>query len=513
VVSTLIVVAPEDTALSPDGRSIAVATRFSDTANSDGAVFDVKTGEEAFRLHAPGCCSGPEAREVSWSPDGRFLAAASEDATHVWDTETERLRHTLLGPPGFVRAVAWSPDSSRLITGGSDGTARVWEIRDASVRELWSLPAQETNSSIVGVAFSPDGTRVMAGDGGNSAVKIWDLEPTGDAEWANLPAPGAFRVQFMPDGRHLVTSREFDHAVTIWDLQTGRPDRRIGPATDYFEFQSFDVSPDGSSIALGGHSRPDGFGGAAAARVWDTSNGEELVRIGHELDVNDVSFSPDGEDVVTASWDDTAKIVDRSGAVLRVLRERGFNLFGARFSPDGRLVATEAQSAESGRSRVTIWNWEGKEVVRRISDAFEPTFDPNGPRIGLVNRDGLVEIQDIGSGSRVAVLDGPSGGATRLVFSPDGSQIAVPHTDGTIRLFDAATGAQQLVLPGFGCTVDRVSFSPDGTKLASTSPCGGLRIWALDIDDLLEIARREVPRALTDEECRQYLHVDQCSQA
>ena len=57
-----------------------------------------------------------------------------------------------------------------------------------------------------------------------------------------------------------------------------------------------------------------------------------------------------------------------------------------------------------------------------------------------------------------------------------------------------------------------VSFSPDGTKLASTSWCDGVRIWALDIDDLLEIARREVPRALTDEECRQYLHVDQCSQ-
>jgi hypothetical protein len=58
-----------------------------------------------------------------------------------------------------------------------------------------------------------------------------------------------------------------------------------------------------------------------------------------------------------------------------------------------------------------------------------------------------------------------------------------------------------------------VAFSPDGTKLASASPCGGLRIWALDIGDLLEIARREVPRALTDEECRQYLHLDQCPQA
>ena len=62
------------------------------------------------------------------------------------------------------------------------------------------------------------------------------------------------------------------------------------------------------------------------SRAWDTSTGEEIYRIGHELDVNDVSFSPDGEYLVTASWDDTAKIVDRSGRVIRVLREDGFDL-------------------------------------------------------------------------------------------------------------------------------------------------------------------------------------------
>jgi WD40 repeat protein len=472
----------------------------------------VRTGEEAFRLSAPGCCSSPSFREVSWSPDGRYVATGSEDATHVWDAETGSLVHTLFGQTGFVRAVAWSPDSSRLVTGGSDGTAKVWEIRQTGVRELWSLPAQETNSWILGVAFSPDGTRVMAGDGGNSVVKIWDLGPTGDAEWANLPAPDAFQVEFMPDGRRLVTSRMFARAVTIWDLQTGREVRTIGPANDHFWFGTFDVSPDGGSIALGGGSKREGFGGASAVRAWDTSTEEELWRIGHELDVNEVAFSPDGEYLVTASWDDTGKVLDRTGRVLRVLRERGFSLHQARFSPDGRLVATVADSDDSGRVRVTIWDWERDEIVRTFSDAYGVAFDPSAPRIAMVGPKGLVEVRDVESGSRVAVLQGPSGGAIGVAFSPDGSRVAVPHTDGTVRLFETATGAQQLVLPGFGCTVSRVAFSPDGTKLASASPCGGLRVWALDIDDLLEIARREVPRTLTDQECRQYLHMDHCRQ-
>jgi hypothetical protein len=59
--------------------------------------------------------------------------------------------------------------------------------------------------------------------------------------------------------------------------------------------------------------------------------------------------------------------------------------------------------------------------------------------------------------------------------------------------------------------VGRLAFSPDGTKLASQGPLSGVvRVWALDIDDLLEIAQENVTRSLTDAECRRYLHVEAC---
>jgi WD40 repeat protein len=58
--------------------------------------------------------------------------------------------------------------------------------------------------------------------------------------------------------------------------------------------------------------------------------------------------------------------------------------------------------------------------------------------------------------------------------------------------------------------VSSVQFSPDGIKLASNGSDGVARVWALDLDDLLRIARDNVTRDFTPAVCRQYLHVDSC---
>jgi WD40 repeat protein/DNA-binding SARP family transcriptional activator len=512
---------PIDTALSPDGRQVAVANLWD--AEEVGTVFDVNTGDPAFHLAGPNCCGYPAFHAVAWSPNGLSIAGTSEGAARVWDANTGTLQHTLLGHSGSVFDVAWSPDSSRLVTGGSDGTAKVWEIGPDGVLERWSLSGQESQSGIVGVAFSPDGNRVMAGDAGISAVKVWDLGWNGDAEWANLDAPGAPGAEFMPDGRRVVTAAwvggpsptKSPKALTIWDPRSGRPPATIGPPSDTFHFNAFDVSPDGSRVALGGGSMLRDPGGRSAGRAWDTSTGEELWRFGDIRDINEISYSPDGEYAATADWAGITKIVDRSGQVIRVLGTRdNFDFSDVAFSPDGRLVATGEWSGST--DRVRVWDWRRRAVVLSVAAEgpyAQVDFDPNGPRVVVSGSDALAEIWDVPSRERVAVLAGPPGGVNDLVFSPDGTRIAVASVDGLVRLFDADTGAQQLSLRGSGCEVRGVAFSPDGTKLASSSWCDGVRIWALDIDDLLGIARHEAGRTITDAECRQYLHMDRCPQA
>jgi WD40 repeat protein/DNA-binding SARP family transcriptional activator len=491
--------APTDTAFSRDGKRLAVIN------NGRLAVFDLETGDR-FRLP-----TGGGDLQVAWSPDGRYIATTSGIASpRIWDAETRKLRDTLAGHTGLVTSVTWSRDSSFLATGGRE--VKVWEVDTGGhATEVRSLSASAMSSGVTGVAFSPRGTRVMGGAADFTAVKTWDLRLNGDAEWANLPASGGegrTLAEFLRDG-HIVTTSRRGKELTVWDVQTRQERRTITPRA-FGGIFALDVSPDGREIAAGGFSPtgPRTFGGDVVG-VWDAATWQQLFPVRHHLDVNAVAFSPDGQHMVSAGWSRRAKIVDREGDVIRVLEER-FKIDDVDFSSDGRFVATAASRGFEGQEpHVNIWDWENGTVVRTIEGASRLELDPNGPRMAVVLA-GRAEIQDLESGERIARLAGMSGDISALAFSPDGSLVATGRSDGTVRLFEASTGEQRLVLPGHACEITEVAFSADGAKLASASGCDGVRVWALDIDDLLEIARQNVKRPLTDGECVQYLHMDRC---
>jgi WD40 repeat protein len=94
--------------------------------------------------------------------------------------------------------------------------------------------------------------------------------------------------------------------------------------------------------------------------------------------------------------------------------------------------------------------------------------------------------------------------------SPDGTRVATGSLDGTAKLGELATGRELLTLFGHDIVVNTVAFSPDGRFLATGSGDGTVAMHLLPIDELRKLARDRVTRTLSDQECRQYLHVGTC---
>ena len=164
-----------------------------------------------------------------------------------------------------------------------------------------------------------------------------------------------------------------------------------------------------------------------------------------------------------------------------------------------------------------LWDWEREEVVRTI-DAGPGVlaFDPGGARLAVA-RGEVADIFDVATGAQLASILGHASSTLDVAFSPDGSRIATSGIDGTIRLYDTETGDNAVVLHGHCGFVAAIEFSEDGRRLVSlggtssdAGPIFEVRVWALDLDELLEIARQELTRSMLDEESRQYLHLEGC---
>jgi WD40 repeat protein len=518
------------TSFGPGGTRIAVSRKFPDPeggTTGEILLLDLQNNRRRSLLDPH---TGRQVDDVAWSPDGDLLASGS-DTLMVWDAESGERLYSVPGSTGLITSLDWweDPSSRVLVTGADDGTAKVWSILAAGPKETVSLSSPEV-SNVTGVAFSPDGTRVMIGNDVTSpGIKIWDVSAAGDAEWVNLPADSYGPAFFLSERRVLASGGgggPWSGSVTLWDVDAPSEPRRVWTIDRPAWYRDcctawISASSDGATLAVSYFSSRRAWESGTSVR--DVATREELFFIPADrpISIPPVDLSPDGRYLAVGTDRYRAvRFIDRSGdEVGTTLREDGgFSIDRFRFAPDSRLIAIE--SHRGADRRVRIWDRQRGVVVTEIAVGFEDpreqpytiygqtlAFDPSGRLIAsTVNRQ--VRIWDVESGQLIATLPGQPAQIGALVFSPDGASVATGGFDGSVRVFDVDSETQSLVLHAPDA-VRSVAFSPDGSLLASVDGIT-VRVWARDIDDLLEIARQNVTRSLTDEECRQYLHVEVC---
>ena len=180
---------------SPDGQILATGSR-----DNSIRIWDANSGLQrsgiasrvADFLRLFGWGAPPEEQKnsllydtaircLTFSPDGRMLAAATGFRATLWHAESGRLLTTLKDHRALVTEVAFSPDGRTLATASRDGTVKFWNVSDFAdaprrMRRRAALATFDWSlGKIYSLAFAPDATRIAAGGDGGKIV-VWDLD-------------------------------------------------------------------------------------------------------------------------------------------------------------------------------------------------------------------------------------------------------------------------------------------------------------------------------------------------
>jgi len=457
-------------------------------------VFDVLTGEQVNFDKEP---VSVNVSGVALSPSGgRWALPLARGVAKVRNVLTTDGQVYFYGHTGNIFGLEFSPDGQFLATGSEDGTARLW---DSSTGEQLAVMAGHRRR-VNRLAFFPDGQR-LATTGDDNTTRVWDVSIGGSREWLTLGdlSSEAEYVVFSPDGRYFATNNSY--RVSIHDATTGAEVSTLEHGKS--NWTTVDFSPQSDRVAA----IYDFF----VPGILDAKTGKLLMKyIGHTNGVTALAINPAGDRLISGDIAGIIKIWDvASGEAIGTLEGHTRQICDLEVSPDGSEVAS---SSEDGR--VILWDLASGEpgltLIENQPAVVSLSFSPDGERLVTSGADGNARIWDTTTGKLLLTLEGHTGAITGVDYSPNGKRIATASVDSTARLWDASSGEELLTLVAHTSGVTSVAFHPDGKRLATSSVDGTVRIYALDLADLMEIARQRLTRTLTLEECQHYLHLQAC---
>lgn len=232
-----------------------------------------------------------------------------------------------------------------------------------------------------------------------------------------------------------------------------------------------ELSPDGQHLVTASR---DG-----TARLWRTDGqGEARVLAGHEGPVYHATFNPaDGASVLTSSHDGTARLWRVSdGHLLRTFSHRGVVQWGA-ISPDGRRLAT---ASRDGLARV--WSLETTDeprVLRHRGSVHTVAFSLDGSKLVTASQDGTARILCFDTPESPRELPHPAP-VTSATFDSEGTHVLTLARDGIARIWPVTGPGEPVLLKGHQGELTTARFSPDGQWVVTASLDNTALLWRAD---------------------------------
>ncbi len=334
---------------------------------------------------------------------------------------------TLVNHDGDMECAAVSPDGTRIVSGGADGTVAIWNVETGRRESL--LLGHE--SSISHAIFSRDG-ELLATSSSDKTARVWEVA-SGRLKYSlSDHQSGVSRAAFSPAGKSLAIM--LAKKIRVYDLATGNVESEL--FANEFLVGECEFHPlDPGIFAAGTRS--------GNAIIWEVSTGRKLAVLGgHRGGVSSLRFSADGNHLVTAAgvpWEYRSKaaggeevsmLVDGSDTSVRVWR----------CDITGLIQRGEDSPLTPEPHRVM----EGSGALVRAA-----ALSGDGTKVAAGFADGQVLLWDLAeeeSGPRR--LTGHEGDVRRIHFSPNGDRFLTMADDRTVRIWHSESGALLDTFPG-----------------------------------------------------------------
>jgi WD40 repeat protein len=461
------------------------------------------------------------------SPDGKTIAIATGSDVHLWDAAAGARRAGPLQLGKLVRLLTFSPDGERIVAGGDSGHGceiRCWQVASGlpvGAPIAWAGRAPPSGlESLIG----PYCKRVL-GCPKEGDPQIYDLT-TGKPLGQSIPATKQSRVRFSPDGSVLATRAETDSVgdvtkLHLWDTLTGKS---LGVLANRDRIYNWSFRPDSHVIVTAG---------ANTAQFWDVKTGRKQWKpMVHPDAVRGIAFNSTGTLLVTTCSDRTVRLWTGFGEPVGVPIEHKLSIKRAAFSRDGQHLMTSAGGGVLPSTLIRIWRLDPEPRRHVIDDglvldlsadgttaltgaSYAGVFDSSEHEVRMWN----VQIgKPVGKpllrakwiewgafshdGKWVAVIGVHEDRRTRKLYvwdretrkllrpplemqtvsmplpvlAQNGQTLAVTSSEGTLSL-DFATGRRRATIPPFNAYC--FALSPDGNTLVRGGMFHDAEIWTL----------------------------------
>lgn len=473
----------------------------------DGAlvVWDVKTWEclttldfnQVFKTNH----SASSISSMAISLDGNRIALSTlEGDIFLLDFNTEETLSIEIEP---VISVAFSSDGKRLVS-MSYGGLNVWDLEEGS-RGDYSIK-EVVEPEFANAQFNLEGTEIAFVF--DNTIGIIDVAEDGRAQTFKDGESRYVSIAFCNDGKYLASISECGISI-VWDAQThtaifkgcrvsGEIDHAVfskkgdlvGMVVDkksivvqkvfpdvFCNFmiekdnpvESISFSPDKKHLVTSSMACEDD-----ELKIWDIDTGRIIHKLkGHTDYVAEVSYSPDGSLIASASGDGTIRIWDSAkNETIKVLTdtsaENGQTAFtSVLFNPKEKQVAATLYNGE-----IVVWDLYSGTVVSKMTHGNcikSIDYSQDGKKIisGSINQD--VKVWDASEGKLEMTLKGHTGIINSVKYSTDGKHIVSASEDKSIICWDAETGKIEWQTRGFDGKICCLAFSNDGRQLVATT--------------------------------------------